>query len=76
MPRSAQDVRIVRRARVLALLSAFLLVIGSYVLGAPTAVADGPTTFSNTTPIAIPGNQIPPSEGPASPYPSNITVSG
>jgi len=51
MPRSGQDVRILRRARILALLSAFVLVVGSYVLGAPTAVADGPTAFSNNAAI-------------------------
>ncbi len=53
------------------------------VVGFATAVtatfvaqADGPTTFSNTTSIAIPAlgsaNQI----GPANPYPSITTVSG
>lgn len=58
------------------LLLALLLALGS-LLGLPVrAAADGPTTFSNTDSIAIPAtgsaNQI----GPASPYPSNISVSG
>lgn len=55
----------------LILISGFVLVAGS-----GTGAADGPTTFSNTTAIAIPAtgsaNQI----GPASPYPSTINVSG
>ncbi len=42
----------------------------------PGAAADGPSTFSNTAAIAIPAtgsaNQI----GPASPYPSDIPVTG
>ena len=58
------------------LLLALLLALGS-LLGLPVrAAADGPTTFSNTDSIAIPAtgsaNQI----GLASPYPSNISVSG
>ena len=69
MPRSAQDVRILRRARVLALLSAFLLVIGSYVLGAPTAVADGPTTFSQHHLDRHPGDRIGQSDGSGQPVP-------
>ena len=75
MPRSGQDVRILRRARVLALLSAFVLVVGGLVFLAPTATADGPTTFSNTASIAVPGiGDVPPRQGQASPYPSTIDV--
>ena len=40
------------------------------------AHADGPTTFSNTTSIEIPQAGSANQTGPATPYPSNITVSG
>ncbi len=40
------------------------------------AAADGPTTFANATSIAIPATGSANQTGPASPYPSNITVSG
>lgn len=40
------------------------------------AHADGPTTFSNTTSIEIPPAGSANQTGPATPYPSNITVSG
>src|SRR5690242_15302464 len=65
-----------RRRGLLALLTAFVLALGWIVLGSPGAAADGPNTFSNTTSIAVPAtgsaNQI----GQASPYPSNVSVSG
>ena len=38
-----------------------------------TPVSGTVTTFSNTTPVIIPGTGT---SGPAAPYPSNITVSG
>ena len=62
--------------RFVALLTALLLVVGWQVGLPATARADGPTTFSNTTAIAIPATGSPNQIGPASPYPSNITVSG
>ncbi len=52
-----------------------LLGIG-LVAAAPSALADGPTTFSNTTSIAIPATGSPNQTGPANPYPSGIVVSG
>ena len=62
--------------RALAFAVSLALAIGWLLVHPLTAVADGPTTFSNTASIAIPAtgsaNQI----GPASPYPSSITVSG
>lgn len=71
-----RSVAITPARRVLAVVSAFLLVIG-WQLGHPlTAFADGPTTFSNTSSIAIPATGTPNQIGPGSPYPSNITVSG
>ena len=76
MAHSHRSVAITPARRVLAVVSAFLLVIG-WQLGHPlTAFADGPATFNNSASIAIPAtgsaNQI----GPANPYPSSITVSG
>jgi subtilisin-like proprotein convertase family protein len=41
--------------------------------GETPVAADGPTTFSNTAAITIPASGT---SGPASPYPSNILVSG
>lgn len=55
---------------------AFLLVAGAPAIAPTAAHADGPTTFSNTTAISVPApgaaNQI----GPATPYPSTVSVSG
>lgn len=61
-------------AALVALLVAMLGVVA--IWSASPARADGPTTFSNTTALAVPAtgsaNQI----GPAAPYPSPIAVSG
>ncbi len=65
-----------RRRRLLAALTSTLLALGWVVIGAPTAVADGPSTFSNTASIAIPATGSADQMGPASPYPSPITVAG
>lgn len=66
-----------RRTRpLLAAVMAFLLVLGWQVGHPPAAFADGPTTFSNDTAIAIPASGSAQQIGPASPYPSSITVSG
>ena len=46
------------------------------VVGAPSAVADGPTTFTNSAAIAVPATGSPSQIGVASPYPSGISVSG
>lgn len=46
------------------------------VVAPPAAHAAGPTTFINTTPLTIPGPTSSSGTGPASPYPSNIAVSG
>ncbi len=43
---------------------------------AQSAVADGPTTFSNSSAIAIPAAGSPNQIGTASPYPSSVNVSG
>ena len=60
---------------VAASLTVFLPLLG--VLGVPApAQADGPTTFSNTAAIDIPAAASASQIGPASPYPSAITVSG
>lgn len=65
-----------RARRYLTVLTAFLLALG-WVLGHPVkAFADGPTTFSNTSSIAIPATGSPNQMGQASPYPSIIPVSG
>ncbi|MEO6997472.1 MAG: Ig-like domain repeat protein [Terracoccus sp.] len=65
-----------RRRRALALLTVLVVGFGWLVIGSPAAVADGPTTFSNTTAIAIPATGSADQKGPASPYPSDIAVSG
>ncbi|CCH78798.1 exported hypothetical protein [Nostocoides japonicum T1-X7] len=52
------------------------LVVGWLVAVTPAASADGPTTFSNSTSIAIPATGSTDQMGPASPYPSTIAVSG
>lgn len=66
-----------RRTRLLlAAVMAFLLVAGWQLDDPPAAFADGPTTFSNGTAIAIPASGSMSQTGPASPYPSTITVSG
>src|SRR6478609_12016239 len=46
------------------------------VVLAPSAVADGPTTFSNSSLIEIPSTTAPNQTGLASPYPSSVDVSG
>src|SRR3954452_23253786 len=57
--------------RTLALVAATgLATIG---LVAAPSTADAATTFSNTSPISIPASGT---QGPGSPYPSSITVSG
>jgi subtilisin-like proprotein convertase family protein len=48
----------------------------SLLVWAPSAGADGPTSFSNSAAIAIPVASDPDQAGPATPYPSPITVSG
>ena len=61
------------------LVAAAAMVLGSLglvVTTASPAAADGPTTFSNTAAIAIPATGSANQTGPASPYPSNIAVSG
>ena len=65
-----------RASRALAVVS---LVAASATVGvvlAPSAVADGPTTFSNSSAIAIPATGSPNQIGTASPYPSSVNVSG
>lgn len=76
MARSARRVQARGRPRLLRAVVAFVIGIGWLVLGAPAALADGPTTFNNTTTIAIPATGSANQTGPASPYPSPITVSG
>ncbi len=75
--RPAERVTHVRSQRNVALWTAlgalWLLLV---VVPGPRAAADGPTTFSNTTSIAIPATGSPNQIGPASPYPSSISVSG
>ncbi len=62
--------------RALSFAVSIVLALGWLLVHPLSALADGPTTFSNTASIAIPAtgsaNQI----GPASPYPSSITVNG
>jgi subtilisin-like proprotein convertase family protein len=53
-----------------------VLLGGAGLWAAPGALADGPTTFSTTTAIAIPAAGSPDQIGPASPYPSTVAVSG
>src|SRR6266516_1434084 len=48
----------------------------SLLVWAPSAGADGPTSFSNSAVIAIPVASDPDQAGPATPYPSPIVVSG
>jgi len=48
----------------------------SLFVWAPSAGADGPTSFSNSAAIAIPVASDPDQAGPATPYPSPIAVSG
>ena len=50
--------------------------VGWQLVGLPQAFADGPTTFTNTTSIAVPATGSANQTGPASPYPSTIAVSG
>ena len=67
------------RGRVPRLVTVAALTVASAGLalttGAPAA-ADGPTTFSNAGPIAIPATGSPDQTGQANPYPSSITVAG
>lgn len=53
---------------------AFNSAVKSFRLGAP--VGGAPVSFTNSTPIDMPAGQPTTTSGPASPYPSNITVSG
>ena len=55
---------------------ALVLAAAGVVAIAPAARADGPTTFSNAASIAIPATGSADQTGPASPYPSPITVAG
>lgn len=52
------------------------VVVAAGVVGDPSALADGPTTFTNSATIAVPATGSPSQIGVASPYPSGITVSG
>ena len=65
-----------RALRAIAATAAFALLIGWQVLAPSAALADGPTTFSNTAQITVPATGSPDQIGPASPYPSEIAVSG
>ncbi len=65
--------RVGRAAAVVALVAASGT---AAVVLAPSAVADGPTTFSNSSPIEIPSTTAPNQVGLASPYPSSVDVSG
>ncbi len=55
-----------------------VFVVGTMLaVDAAPSFADGPTTFTNPTSIAIPGSgDGSPSGSPASPYPSGVAVSG
>jgi len=53
-----------------------LVSAGLPLITAAPAAADGPTTFSNAAPIAIPATGSPNQVGPADPYPSSIAVAG
>lgn len=64
------------RRRPLALLTVLAMAFGWLLMGSPAAIADGPTSFGNTTAIAIPATGSVDQEGPASPYPSDVAVSG
>lgn len=66
-----------RRPRTLAAAVSAVIALTAALVGIPiVASADGPTSFADTAPVAIPAtgsmNQI----GPASPYPSTVDVSG
>ncbi|HET8969599.1 MAG TPA: hypothetical protein VFN19_00960, partial [Candidatus Nanopelagicales bacterium] len=50
--------------------------VAGLVAPAVPAAADGPTSFSNTAAISVPATGSADQIGPASPYPSPITVSG
>ena len=76
MTRSAGARASLRVRPAVAGVTALLLALAWYVLGAPPASADGPTTFSNTASIAIPKTGSANQKGPADPYPSSIDVSG
>lgn len=64
------------RTRSLATAAAAAIFAMTIGYGMPSAVADGPTTFSNTTAITIPAAGSPNQIGVASPYPSSVTVAG
>ncbi len=67
------------RGRVPRLVTVAALTVASAGLALTTAApvaADGPTTFSNVGPIAIPATGSPDQTGTANPYPSSITVAG
>ncbi|MDY0910054.1 Ig-like domain repeat protein [Microbacterium sp. CFBP9034] len=55
--------------------AAVALVVFASAAGLP-AHADGPTTFTNATSVAIPATGSANQLGPAGPYPSTLTVSG
>ena len=75
---SASDATRVRgRVPRLVTVAALTLVsAGLPLITAAPAAADGPTTFSNAAPIAIPATGSPNQVGPADPYPSSIAVAG
>lgn len=64
------------RRALAASLAALLTAAAGLVFAPSAAQADGPATFSNPAAIAIPAVGSPDQTGTASPYPSNITVSG
>lgn len=76
VPRGAPAPRRPLRRAVAASVTIALAVFGGAFAATSPAHADGPTTFSNTTAIDIPASGSANQIGPASPYPSNITVSG
>ncbi|HEY3439030.1 MAG TPA: Ig-like domain repeat protein [Actinotalea sp.] len=62
-----------RRTR---LAGGLVVLLGLGLWAAPGAFADGPTTFSSTTAVAIPAVGSANQMGPAAPYPSGVTISG
>ncbi|WP_243075338.1 S-layer family protein [Microbacterium sp. SS28] len=75
-PRAAVARSRFRRRGVAASIAVILAVLGGALIAPSIAQADGPTTFSNSASIAIPAAGSAEQTGPASPYPSTITVSG
>ena len=75
-PIASRPATVARRRTVIAILTGTATALLALAAPPLVAVADGPTVLTNVAPIAIPATGSANQTGPASPYPSTVTVAG